>query len=415
MTTTAHRRARRAPGPHRAAPAGERMLDPGVRAEVCEVVGQPVDSAAAQAREAGRFSARHASLMADQWRELVEGVPPGEQAPIEVVRRLVAELRERAPHCTVAQLRAWSRRHRAALPAETQERRHRIAWAGRRVWAEHGKDGMACLQAVLDAPTAPAAQDRLDAFVARLGADGGSGAGASGVPRTEAQLRADVLADLLLAGEVPDDPSFCRDVRGAVSVTVPVRRLLGPLSGPAEGPTAGALHRDAAVLSGYGPISAETARELAAGSTSWHRILTHPVTGAVLDHDRTGCAVPADLRRRLRHRDRTCRFPGCRRRAERCDLDHTVAWRGGGRTAADDLAHLCRHHHLVKDRDGVLGRWPVRRLGPQPQGGILEWTSPAGKTYRTVPDALAALPPGGPEPIPPPGTLAAPQPDPPPF
>ncbi|GEO95084.1 HNH endonuclease signature motif containing protein [Kocuria turfanensis] len=511
MTTTSHCRSRPAPGPRRTAPVGERVLDAGVRAEARAVVGQLVDSAAAQAREAGRqlrciyrlwllawedreidwvssarlmpsaaddlvcslletedqlvrdvadeigpalhlpagtaldrvrealvlglhlpgalealeagrFSARHASVIADQWRELVEDAPPGQEAPAALVQRLADELVERAPHCTVAQLRAWSRRRRAALLAETHEARHRAARAGRRVWIEHGEDGMAFLHALLDAPTALAVQDRLDALVALLGpreacagagpssapveplqaqsaerpqlaqpveapgaADRAAGTGQHVAARTEAQLRADVLADLLLAGEVPDDPSFPRGVRGQVCVTVPVLTLLGPRpGGHADG-----VFKDAPVLAGHGPISAEVARELAAGASSWQRVLTHPVTGAVLDHDRTTYVVPADLRRRLRLRDGTCRFPGCRRRVERCDLDHTVAWQDGGRTAADNLAHLCRHHHLVKHRHGALGRWSVRQLGPARAGGVLEWTSPAGRTYRTVPDPSA--------------------------
>ncbi|MUN62093.1 DUF222 domain-containing protein [Kocuria sediminis] len=355
-----------------------------------------------------------------------------------LVRRLADELVERAPHCTVAQLRAWSRRRRAALLAETHEARHRAARAGRRVWIEHGEDGMAFLHALLDAPTALAVQDRLDALVALLdpqqaaaaagaapgplgpvpaqpggqaqpgehtpfgtsteapgaeapsSADHVAGSGGHAAVRTEAQLRADVLADLLLAGEVSDDPSFPRGVRGQVCVTVPVLTLLGARpGGPADG-----VPEDAPVLAGHGPISADAARELAAGASSWQRVLTHPVTGAVLDHDRTTYAVPADLRRRLRLRDGTCRFPGCRRRVERCDLDHTVAWQDGGRTAADNLAHLCRHHHLVKHRRGALGRWSVRQVGPARAGGVLEWTSPAGRTYRTVPDPSAGSPDG---------------------
>jgi hypothetical protein len=127
------------------------------------------------------------------------------------------------------------------------------------------------------------------------------------------------------------------------------------------------------------------AERIAAGAGSWSRVLTHPVTGTVLDHDRTTYAVPADLKRRLRTRDGTCRFPGCQRRAERCDLDHTVAWVEGGPTAADNLAHLCRHHHVLKHRDGPLGRWRVRHRRRESPEGVLEWTSPAGRVHVTYP------------------------------
>ena len=140
-----------------------------------------------------------------------------------------------------------------------------------------------------------------------------------------------------------------------------------------------------AELAGYGPIPVSVAERIAAGAGSWSRVLTHPVTGTVLDHDRTTYAVPADLKRRLRARDGTCRFPGCRRRAERCDLDHTVAWVEGGPTAADNLAHLCRHHHVLKHRDGPLGRWRVRHRRRESPEGVLEWTSPAGRVHVTYP------------------------------
>src|SRR5690606_32418715 len=64
--------------------------------------------------------------------------------------------------------------------------------------------------------------------------------------RTDAQLRADVLTDLLLEGELPDDPGFPRGVRGRVCVTVPVLTLLGCRPG---GPAAG-VPADAPVLEG---------------------------------------------------------------------------------------------------------------------------------------------------------------------
>ena len=48
----------------------------------------------------------------------------------------------------------------------------------------------------------------------------------------------------------------------------------------------------------------------------------------------------------VRCRDLTCRFPGCDVPAQRCDLDHTIPYPGGG-TCASNLKCLCRFHQLL--------------------------------------------------------------------
>lgn len=127
-----------------------------------------------------------------------------------------------------------------------------------------------------------------------------------------------------------------------------------------------------AILAGHGPIDADTARCIAAGAPGWDRILIHPHSGAVLAVDRY---TPSQaLRRYLTARDRCCRWRGCRRRAQSCDADHTVAWADGGRTCAENLALFCRRHHILKH----ASLWSVRQLG----GGALEFISPTGRSYR---------------------------------
>ena len=404
-----------------------------------------------EALEQGQVGFRQAGVLVELWRELVwdaAGLPPEQRAPVQAVQRIVDELLLRAPGSTVAQLRALARRRRAGLLRETEEQRHRLALRDRRVWVEPREDGMAQLCALLDAATAHAIQDRLDTLVDRAvpavppevlpsqvlataspassaaGApDSGPSDPAAGAPerRTVPQLRADVLADLLLDGEPADLPDRLRGIRGHVTVTVPALALLENAGTLPPGSIEGLPRTPrCAELEGYGPIPVGLAERIAARAPSWSRILTHPVTGTVLDRDRSTYAVPADLKHRLRARDGTCRFPGCRRRASRCDLDHTVAWADGGRTSADNLAHLCRHHHLLKHRDGPLGRWRVEHVAPErlvpellepgclesghprlwPAGpapkdsgdesllhdhGVLEWTSPAGQIHRTYP------------------------------
>lgn len=64
-------------------------------------------------------------------------------------------------------------------------------------------------------------------------------------------------------------------------------------------------------------------------------------------------------------------FPGCRRPARECDIDHLVDWQFGGTTSADNTAPECEHHHVVKH--GSL--WRVQR---DPDTGRLVWMSPTG-------------------------------------
>jgi hypothetical protein len=178
--------------------------------------------------------------------------------------------------------------------------------------------------------------------------------------RTLDQLRAD------LAGELLSGAMTATGAGVSVSVTVPVLTLLGRSDEP------GVLH-------GVGPIDPDTARRLAGEATSFTRILTHPVTGTVLELDREQYRVPADLKRTLAHRDRSCRFAGCGRRAASCDVDHINEWHDGGTTGAANLMHLCRHHHRLKS----VANWHAR--APQPDSDAVTWTSPTGHTIDVDP------------------------------
>jgi hypothetical protein len=97
---------------------------------------------------------------------------------------------------------------------------------------------------------------------------------------------------------------------------------------------------------------------------------------------------PKHLRTVLALDDETCRFPGCGRRANRCELDHTVAWAHGGQTSHANLAHLCSKHHHLKHES----RWSVK---PGPSRA-LTWTSPTGREHTTRPADRSGTPPPGP-------------------
>ncbi|WP_368499164.1 DUF222 domain-containing protein [Herbiconiux sp. A18JL235] len=148
-------------------------------------------------------------------------------------------------------------------------------------------------------------------------------------------------------------------------------------------------HHDAdapADLLGYGPIHGSAARRLAAGASSVFELVYDPATGAPLSFGRTRYSPPAALRALLQHDDRTCRFPGCSRSADRCELDHTLAWEDGGTTDPTNLAHLCsRHHHLKHSRG-----WSVTQ---DPSGSrTLTWSTPTGSHHTTTPQGRPAEP-----------------------
>jgi hypothetical protein len=82
-------------------------------------------------------------------------------------------------------------------------------------------------------------------------------------------------------------------------------------------------------------------------------------------------------------RDMTCRFPGCDEPADRCDLDHTIAYPLGP-TCSSNLKCLCRKHHLLKTFWG----WRDRQL---PNGTVM-WSAPDGQTYTTYPGSRLLFP-----------------------
>ncbi len=283
----------------------------------------------------------------------------------------------------------------AALDTAESTARHRRARDTRRVCHPTVlPDGMAGIWAVLPAESAALLDATLDGAAASARAGGDS--------RTVDQLRADGLVDLVLGQEVGDmlgdGLGFQDGLRGRrdvgvgtprparagaavhVDVTVALSTLLGLDDAPGE-------------LAGYGAITAEQAAALAAGG-ALRRIVTDPLTGAVLDVGRTRYRPPAALREHVIARDRTCARPGCTVPARRAEIDHTIPFgpaalrassgrqqpsRGSpqGETRVDNLAPLCAPDHLAKSL-GVL------RL-EQPSAGVLEWTTATGLRVRVVP------------------------------
>ena len=164
--------------------------------------------------------------------------------------------------------------------------------------------------------------------------------------------------------------------------------------------TLAGLDNCAATLTGHGAITADLARALAAAHSNITITaipnppgVNSPGTAPRCDHpechDTPDCGTPLDRGRsryqppdsvadKVRHRDRTCRFPGCHQPARRCDLDHRQPWNDGGPTCPCNLDTLCRTHHRLK----TFTTWHATRTT-----NTLTWTSPLGRTYTDHPQA----------------------------
>ncbi len=89
-------------------------------------------------------------------------------------------------------------------------------------------------------------------------------------------------------------------------------------------------------IDGLGFVPAWVARNLVADliehkSTGFRAVVFDENTGTFLAASSPSYRLPADLERHIKHRDRTCRFPGCRQPATWCDIDHSQAWQTADR------------------------------------------------------------------------------------
>ncbi|MFF2487730.1 HNH endonuclease [Microbacterium sp. NPDC058062] len=384
------------------------------------------------ALEEGRITRAHATAIVDIGRVIDE---PSARAAFEQTVLGYAET------TTAARTRAFARSQGDIFNPRTMQERHDLAMLGRRIWVTDLDDGMSLLNhllptviahGILDrttqqaklikktdtahrrevaearekaaaARTTSAQVDESGAFAADAGksdssdpTDGaraeGSGAGCAGVggagvgdvgvggygaegetevwfdERTIDQVRADLVADMLLTGSPFIDPMLDKTpgglgaIRARVQITIPVTTMTGVTTGGAE-------------LDGISPIDSETAKRLAGDAPGWDRVMTDPVTGIVLAVDRY--EVSPAQKRFLNARDRHCRTPGCRRPARLCDHDHTHDHALGGETALCNLACQCKRHHMLRHAT----EWKVRQL----PGGVLEFTSPSGRSYIDTP------------------------------
>jgi len=282
-----------------------------------------------------------------------------------------------AARCTTGQLGARLRRLFLAVDPDAVRTRHTKAIADRGLYHASSANGTAVLSAYhLPKDKAAAAWEHVDAIARASKAAGGE-------DRTLDQLRADIFADLL-AGVGPHTAGYATPAhrKGVIHLHIGLSTLAGLSDRPGE-------------IDGFGPVLADLARQTAAqmaDRAQWRFTVTGPDGTPVAEGRLSRRAIREAITAGRLHyrpttgqahfvraRDITCRAPGCRRPAVRCDLDHVHDWNWGGPTIVDNLCCLCRACHRLKHEGG----YEIQRtsLG-------FAWTTPRGHRYTVLPEVM---------------------------
>ena len=343
-------------------------------------------AATSRALEEGQITPAQVRVIVGQAHRLTgavrcANVAPAADNPAQAAERtrftqMCAELQGRvlpaAPMQVLAQTSALARRVIAAIDVAGERRRREQARCTRDVWVSPDEDGLATLVARLDALTAHAIRAAIDTAAHDPAVAGDCAA-------TAGERRAEAFAALVL-GHV--------QINAQIEVLVPLAALCdddgdrdGGLAASAPGPRTGA---SSAALPDGTLVGWESVLAMVDDPTvrvQLRRLTIDPRTGTAIDLGRSRYEVSEPLRRWISARDRTCRFPGCRRRATACQVDHIDPWDEGGRTDAANLQALCTRHHQLKTHRG----WRVTR---DPDTGRTHWISPMGRTYLVDPESL---------------------------
>lgn len=203
--------------------------------------------------------------------------------------------------------------------------------------------------------------------------------------RTHGERRADALVDALLGSAADTDAAAGGESnsegdpvsRPVIRPTITVLAPLGPDGEPE-------VH-----FPRSGPASIDTLIALLSRSVGAGITLPDPAPGAAdTARGKRRYRISADLARRIRLRDGTCRHPGCSEPAENCDIDHARPFDHsdplrGGQTTEANLMCLCRRHHRFK----TFHDWRYELS----LDGTLSVTTSSGHTITTSPDGPLAL------------------------
>lgn len=194
-------------------------------------------------------------------------------------------------------------------------------------------------------------------------------------PRTRQQRRADASGalgrgeDTLACQCGLDDCPVAAVRNSAESAVIHVLAEQGTIDGTSDNP---------GYLKGFGILPAESVRGLLPNAKL--KPLTVPTAGGAPD---PGYRPSAKNREFIEWRDVTCRWMGCDRPVEKCDVDHTTPWPLGPTHPSNNKCY-CRIHHQIKT---FLG-WTDSQMAD----GTIILASPTGHVYSTEAHGAALFP-----------------------
>ena len=259
------------------------------------------------------------------------------------------------------------RRLAITVDPDQAKKRYEQGVEERRVVSEANPDGTANLGGY-QLPVIPAnqAMSRIDQTAHQLKA--------SGDPRSLDQIRADLFLELLNGGSLPREEAKPDKGQGRNRGVTHIRAELSTLL---------ELDQNPGEIPGWGPVIADITRQIISeqSDAEWRYHITTPdgipITGTT--RKRPGKRRPnAAQKRQIQAETPECVWPTCRIGSVQCDLDHNLPWTENGPTEVENLAPLCRHHHVIKHNG-----WTITQIQP----GIITITSPLGHTYTTQPRA----------------------------
>jgi hypothetical protein len=281
------------------------------------------------------------------------------------VDRAVAGNAARVEAMSVREVVAAAQAEAARLDASSVVARRRHAESEARVTIRPAPDTMTWLTALLPV------KDGVAVFAALTKA--ANSAKAAGDPRGTGKVMADALVGRVLRGDTTEPAQ----APVSLNLVMTDHDLFGSTDEPAH-------------LDSFGPLPAELARELVAGSCSrgervWlRRLFCHPRTGELIAADSRGRLFRGSLARFIRLRDQVCRTPWCD--APVRHLDHPIGTAVGGKSSAQNSQGLCESCNYAKQAPG----WRARP-SPDSDEHEIQTTLPTGHRYRSQPPRIVAF------------------------